>query len=328
MPRWNTISVSGYHIREAGATAVQELAFTLADAIAYADHAVARGLGFDEFAPQVSFFFAIHNDFLEEIAKLRAARRLWSGIAKERYGSSNEKSMKLRVHAQTAGSTLTAQFPDANAVRVTLQCVAAVLGGAQSIHTNSRDEALAIPHNDAVRLALRTQQIVAFESGLASTTDPVGGSYAVEALTDELERRTRAELERIEAMGGMLSAIESGFVQREIQESAYRYQRAIESGERGVVGVNRYVADDPVEVPIHHIDPAAESSQVSQLVRRRRERDGVGVAGALERLRHDARSGANLMPAIVDAVRRDASVGEISDALKSVFGEYREAVTV
>jgi methylmalonyl-CoA mutase N-terminal domain/subunit len=329
MPRWNTISISGYHIREAGATAVQELAFTLGNGIAYVRNALSRGLRFDDFAPRLSFFFAVHNDFLEEIAKFRAARRIWAKIARDQFGAGDSRSMLLRVHAQTAGSTLTAQFPDANAVRVTLQCVATVLDGAQSIHTNSRDEALAIPHDDAVLLALRTQQIIAYESGIASTADPVGGSFAIESLTDELEERATEYLNRIDAMGGMPGAVECGFVQREIQDAAYAYQRSIERGERGVVGVNRYVSEAEVQkVPLHRVDGEAESRQVSRLRRARETRDGATVSEALRVLEHQAASGTNLMPAIVEAVRAEASIGEISDTLRGVFGEYRASVAV
>lgn len=332
MPRWNTISISGYHIREAGATAIQELAFTLGNAIAYTENALARGLDFDDFAPRLSFFFAVHNDFLEEIAKFRAARRMWARIARQRFGSTQPRSMALRFHAQTAGSTLTAQFPDSNAVRVTIQALAAILGGAQSIHTNSKDEALAIPHDQAVRLALRTQQILAYESGVGAIDDPTGGSYAIETLTDRLEERALEYLDRIDLMGGMRSAIEGGFVQREIQESAYRYQRSIETGERTVVGVNKYhsISGGPEDKPplLHRTDPAIESRQIESLGRVREQRDDSSVRSALEILSSVAGGNDNLMPAIVDAVRREASVGEISDTLRAVFGEYREAVTV
>ena len=332
MPRWNTISISGYHIREAGATAVQELAFTLGNAIAYAENAVARGLAFDDFAPRLSFFFAVHNDFLEEIAKFRAARRLWAHIARDRFKASNERSMAMRFHAQTAGSTLTAQFPDANAVRVTIQAAAAILGGAQSIHTNSRDEALAIPHDEAVRLALRTQQIIAHESGIAASADPAGGSFAIETLTGQLEQRAIEYLERIDSMGGMLAAVASGFVQREIQEAAYSYQRSIETGERSIVGVNKYRAggsDSHIPAPpIHRTDRSVASKQIESFSRVRGRRSEAKVQDALETLESLARDDGNLMPAIVEAVRCDASVGEISNTLRAVFGEYQEAVTV
>lgn len=332
LPRWNSISISGYHMREAGATAVQELAYTLGDAVAYAEQALGRGMAFDDFAKRLSFFFAVHNEFLEEVAKFRAARRIWARIAKDRFGARDERSMQLRFHAQTAGSTLTAQFPDANAVRVTLQAVAAVLGGAQSVHTNSRDEALSIPHDEAVRLALRTQQIIAYESGIASVADPAGGAFAVESLTDMFEQRTLEQMERIESLGGMLAAIDSGFVQREIQASAYSYQRSIETGDRTVVGVNKYpeAAEGrmPPKVPIHRGDPDVAARQVQRLAGVRGKRDARSVLDTLETLEREARGGDNLMPVIVEAVRRSASVGEISQTLRGVFGEYRESVTV
>ncbi len=331
MPRWNSISISGYHMREAGATAAEELAFTLGDAIAYSESALHRGLAFDDFAPRLSFFFAVHNNFLEEIAKFRAARRLWARIARERFGARDKRSMQLRFHAQTAGSTLTAQFPDANAVRVTLQAVAAVLGGAQSIHTNSRDEALAIPHDEAVRLALRTQQIIAYESGIAASADPVGGSFAIETLTNRMEERACEYLERIDLLGGMPAAVETGFVQKEIQDSAYAFQRAIETGERSVVGVNKYEAAPGGQgfprIPIHRLDPGIAAGQIERLAEARTRRDTSAVRKALDRLESAAGRNDNLMPPIVTAVRSCASVGEISDSLRSVFGEYSESVT-
>ena len=331
MPRWNSISISGYHMREAGATAAEELAFTLGDAIAYSESALHRGLAFDDFAPRLSFFFAVHNNFLEEIAKFRAARRLWARIARERFGARDKRSMQLRFHAQTAGSTLTAQFPDANAVRVTLQAVAAVLGGAQSIHTNSRDEALAIPHDEAVRLALRTQQIIAYESGIAASADPVGGSFAIETLTNRMEERACEYLERIDLLGGMPAAVETGFVQKEIQDSAYAFQRAIETGERSVVGVNKYEAAPGGQgfprIPIHRLDPGIAAGQIERLAEVRTRRDTSAVRKALDRLESAAGRNDNLMPPIVAAVRSCASVGEISDSLRSVFGEYSESVT-
>ncbi len=332
LPRWMAVSVSGYHMREAGATAVQELAFTIADAIAYGESAVSRGLDFDEFAPQFSFFFAVHNDLLEEIAKFRAARRIWARLARERFGARDARSMQLRFHAQTAGSTLTAQFPDANVVRVALQAVAAVLGGAQSVHTNSKDEALAIPSDEAARLALRTQQIIAFESGIAATADPAGGSFAVEALTDRLEALTLEYLERVESLGGMVEAVETGFAQKEIQEAAYAYQRSIENGERGVVGVNRYASsadgDAAHRISIHRLDPAVAARQIDRLSTARAGRDAAAVGRSLAGLESAARQESNLMPSIVEAVRMRASVGEIADALRNVFGEHREAVTI
>ncbi len=328
VPNWNTISISGYHIREAGSTAVQELAFTLGNAIAYVEAALARGMDIDTFAPRLSFFFNAHSDFLEEIAKFRAARRLWARLARERFGARNERSQAMRFHAQTAGSSLTAQLPDANIVRVTLQALAAVLGGAQSVHTNSKDEALALPREDAARLALRTQQLIAHESGVANTVDPVGGSYALEALTDRLERDTLAYLEKIDSLGGMLSAIESGFVQKEIQEAAYRYQRAVEAGERIIIGVNRYESTDEERIPIHRIDPELEQNQVERLGDLRNKRDSDAAVRAIEKLEEAARGDGNLMPSILEAVQARATVGEISDGFRRVFGEYREAVTV
>ncbi len=328
VPNWNTISISGYHIREAGSTAVQELAFTLGNAIAYVEAALGRGMDIDSFAPRLSFFFNAHNDFLEEIAKFRAARRLWARIARDRFGAKDERSMTLRFHAQTAGSTLTAQFPDANVVRVTLQAMAAVLGGAQSVHTNSKDEALALPREDTARLALRTQQIIANESGVRNTVDPVGGSFAIEALTDRIETETLDYLGKIDAIGGMLTAIEEGFVQREIQEAAYQFQRAVENEERVIVGVNRYRSDEEERIPIHSIDPALEPAQMEKLNRVRQRRDAAAVARALAELRAAAEGEANMMPLILAAVGAYASVGEISDTLRAVFGEYREAVTI
>ena len=327
-PKWNTISISGYHIREAGSTAVQELAFTLGDAIAYVEAALARGMDIDTFAPRLSFFFNAHSDFLEEIAKFRAARRLWAQIARERFGARDERSHAMRFHAQTAGSSLTAQLPDANIVRVTLQALAAVLGGAQSVHTNSKDEALALPREDAARLALRTQQLIAHESGVVNTVDPVGGSYALEALTDRIERDTLAYLEKIDSLGGMLAAIESGFVQKEIQEAAYRYQRAIEAGERVIVGVNRYQSADEELIPIHRVDPVLEHDQVERLGALRSRRDSDAAGQAIEKLEEAARGDRNLMPFILEAVQAQATVGEISDGFRRVFGEYREAVTI
>ena len=328
VPKWNTISISGYHIREAGSTAVQELAFTLGNAIAYVEAALARGMDIDTFAPRLSFFFNAHSDFLEEIAKFRAARRLWARIARERFGARDERAQAMRFHAQTAGSSLTAQFPDANIVRVTLQALAAVLGGAQSIHTNSKDEALALPREDAARLALRTQQLIAIESGVANTVDPVGGSYALEALTDRLERDTLSYLEKVDSLGGMLAAIESGFVQKEIQEAAYRYQRAVEAGERIIVGVNRYESADEVGIPIHRVDPVLEHDQVERLGALRSRRDSDAAGQAIEKLEEAAWGDRNLMPFILEAVQARATVGEISDGFRRVFGQYRERVTV
>jgi methylmalonyl-CoA mutase N-terminal domain/subunit len=328
LPRWNTISISGYHMREAGATAAQELAFTLADAIAYAEAAVARGLDVDEFAGRLSFFFAAWSDLFEEVAKFRAARRMWARIMRDRFGASNKRSMMCRFHVQTAGSSLTAQSIDNNVVRTTIQALAAVLGGAQSLHTNSRDEALALPTAEAARLALRTQQIIAFESGVASTPDPLAGSYLVETLTDELEGMAQTYLDQIDAMGGTLAAIEAGFQQREIQEAAYRTQREIELGEQIVVGVNRYTDESTATPPLLRVDPEAERRQVERLHRVRAERDEAAWAAAMARLDASAREDQNLMPALIEAVGAYATVGEISDRLRAVWGVHRELVTV
>jgi len=326
LPSWNTISVSGYHIREAGSTAVQELAFTFANATAYCEAAIASGLEFDTFAPRLSFFFNTHNDFLEEVAKFRAARRIWARLARERFHAGNPRSMMLRFHAQTAGSTLTAQQPDNNIVRVTLQALAAVLGGAQSLHSNSKDEALALPTAEAARLALRTQQIIAWESGVANTVDPVGGSVAIESATDEIERQTFEYLSKIAALGGMLPAIECGWVQTQIQESAFVYQRAIEKGERVVVGVNQFRSCDDEDIPLHSNDPELERTQIQQLTETRKHRDPQAVAECLRALETAATGTDNLMPHIVRAVSAYMSVGEISDAFRRIHGEYREAL--
>jgi methylmalonyl-CoA mutase N-terminal domain/subunit len=325
LPNWNTISISGYHIREAGSTAVQELAFTFANAIAYSEAALEKGMPFDTFAPRLSFFFNIHNDFLEEISKFRAARRVWAKIARDRFKARDPRSKMLRFHAQTAGSTLTAQQPDNNIVRVTLQALAGVLGGAQSLHTNSKDEALTLPEANAARLALRTQQILAWESGVANTVDPVGGAWAIENLTDEIERRTLECLETIERLGGTLSVIESGWVQRQIQDSAYAYQRSIESGERVVVGVNRFQSSEDSRIPTHVHDPELESFRIAELDTLRRQRDFQAVAESLRALELAAGTDDNLMPPILAAVRSYATVGEISDAFRRIHGEYREA---
>jgi methylmalonyl-CoA mutase N-terminal domain/subunit len=328
VPNWNTISVSGYHIREAGSTGVQELAFTFANALTYVQVALDRGLDIDSFAPRISFFFDTHNNFLEEIAKFRAARRMWAKMMKERFGAQNPRSWMLRFHAQTAGSSLTAQQPDNNVVRVAIQALAALLGGAQSLHTNSKDEALAIPTEDAARLALRTQQIIAHESGIANTVDPVGGAYAIEALTDKTEDEVTQYLKKIESMGGMLEAIESGWIQGQIHESAYRYQQSIETKERIIVGVNEFRIEEEREIPIHAFDPVLEAAQIESLSRARAQRDARAVQNALDRLEDAARGTDNLMPYILDAVECYATVGEISDALRRVHGEYREAGTV
>ena len=328
LPKWNTISISGYHIREAGSTAVQEVAFTLADGIAYVQAALDAGLGVDEFAPQLSFFFNAHSDLLEEIAKYRAARRLWAAIMKERFAARDPRSLLLRFHAQTAGSSLTAQQPENNIVRVAIQALAAVLGGCQSLHTNSLDEALALPTEDAALIALRTQQIIAQETGVANTIDPVGGSYAIEHLTDEIESGAREYIARINALGGMLRAIETGFVQAEIQKAAYEYQRAVERREQIVVGVNEFVAADEREIPTLRIDPQIEAAQVARLHALRARRDTIGVQAALAELTRRAKSNENLLPAILSAVEAYATVGEISDALRRVFGEYQESVVI
>lgn len=328
VPKWNTISISGYHIREAGSTAVQEVAFTLADAIAYVQAAVDRGLDVDRIGPQLSFFFNAHNNFLEEVAKFRAARRLWARIMRDRFGAVNPKSQMLRFHTQTAGSTLTAQQPDVNVVRVTLQALAAVLGGTQSLHTNSRDEAIGLPTEASALLALRTQQVVAFESGVADTADPLAGSYAIESLTEQIERGAAEYIRKIDDMGGTLAAIESGFIQREIQDSAYDAQLAVERDEAVVVGVNRFTVESEPPRQAQSIDPAMEAAQVERLRAVRASRDADACEHALSAIEAAARSSENLMPRILTAVEAYASVGEISDRLRGVFGEYEEAVTV
>ncbi len=326
LPNWNPISISGYHIREAGSTAVQEVAFTLADAIAYVEAAIKAGLDPNVFGKRLSFFFAAHNDFLEEIAKFRAARRLWARIMKERFGVTNESAMRLRFHTQTGGSTLTAQQPMNNIVRVTIQALAAVLGGTQSLHTNSYDEALALPTEESVRIALRTQQIIAYESGVGDTVDPLAGSYAIEAMTNEIEERAKEYIDKIDALGGMVKAIESGYVQREINESAYRYQLAVESGEKIIVGVNKFQIEEDFPIDnILKVDPEDEERQKARLRKLKEERDNEKVKRALERVRKAAEGDENLMPPIIDAVRVYATVGEISDVLREVFGEYTEA---
>ena len=327
-PQWNTISISGYHIREAGSTAVQEVAFTLANAIAYAEAARARGLDVDDFAPRISFFLNSHNGMLQEAAKFRAARRLWARLMRERFQARNPRSWMFRFHTQTGGSTLTAQQPDVNLIRVTIQALSAALGGTQSLHTNSRDEALALPTEASALLALRTQQIIAAESGVTNTVDPLGGSYYIEKLTDEVERGAQEYLRKIETLGGMLRAIETGYVQREIQESAYRYQQAVESGEKVVVGVNRYQDDRAPSPPILRIDPEVERRQVERLRRLRARRDQPKVRSALGEVEAAARSDQNLILPILEAVKAYATVGEISDAMRRVFGEYRESVVI
>ncbi|MDT5159532.1 MAG: methylmalonyl-CoA mutase, N-terminal domain [Acidobacteriota bacterium] len=328
VPNWNTISISGYHIREAGSTAVQEVAFTLADAIAYVEAALAVGLKIDEFAPRLSFFFNAHNNLLEEVSKFRAARRLWARLMRERFHARDPRSQMLRFHTQTAGSTLQAQQPEVNVVRTTIQALAAVLGGTQSLHTNAMDEALALPTEQSARLALRTQQVVAHESGVADTVDPLAGSYAVEQLTSEIERRALDYIERIDAMGGMLHAIEIGYVQREIQEAAYQYQRAVETEDAVVVGVNRFRAEDETQMTTLRIDPAIERAQVERLHALRERRDNERTEVALTLLDDAARSTENLLPRILTCVEAHATVGEISHRLRRIWGEYREAVTV
>jgi methylmalonyl-CoA mutase N-terminal domain/subunit len=328
MPKWNTISISGYHMREAGCDAAQEIAFTLGDGIAYVEAAIRAGLDVDTFGRQLSFFFNGHNDLVEEVAKFRAARRLWESIMRERFGAKTKEARALRFHVQTAGSTLQAQQPLVNAVRTTLQALAAVLGGCQSLHTNSFDEALSLPTEQAATLALRTQQVIAYESGVADLVDALGGSYAVEAATDRLERAARDYLEKIDALGGMVAAIEQGYVQREIQDAAYRYQMQVERGERVIVGVNKFRAAHEEPVPILKVDPRVEAEQVERLRALRSRRDAGAVARGLEQVDRAARDGTNLMPPILEAVRAYATVGEIADVLRTVFGEYQEVLTL
>ena len=328
IPNWNAISISGYHIREAGSTEVQEVAFTLANAIAYVEAAIRAGLQVDEFAPQLSFFFNAHNEFLMQMAKFRAARRLWARTMRDRFGARDPRSMMLRFHAQTAGSALTAQQPENNIARVALQCLAAVLGGCQSLHANALDEALALPTEEAALLALRTQQIIAHETGVANTIDPVAGSYAIEKLTNEIESAAQDYIAKIDAMGGMLRAIEAGYVQQEIQKSAYEYQRAVERGEQVVVGVNRFQTDHERPIPTLQIDPEIERTQIARLQALRARRDAAKSRAALDEIERRARSNENLMPAILAAVEAYATVGEISDALRRAFGEYRESVVI
>ena len=324
MPKWNTISISGYHIREAGATAVQELAFTIADGLAYVDAALKRGLKIDEFAPRLSFFFDVHNDFFEEIAKFRAGRRLWAKLMRERYGAKDPRSWMMRCHAQTAGVSLTAQQPENNIVRTTIQALAAVLGGTNSLHTNSLDEALALPTEKAVLIALRTQQIIANESGVVNTVDPIGGSYFIEALTDQTERAAIDYINRIDELGGVLACILNGFFQREIAESAYRYQQEIDQHKRTIVGVNNYTMDEEIKVPTLYIDRVAEGKHLERLNRIRQERDQAAVKKALDNLRRVAQGTENTMPAIIEAVRVYATLGEIMDVFREAFGEYME----
>jgi methylmalonyl-CoA mutase, N-terminal domain len=328
LPRWNTISISGYHMREAGATAAQELAFTLADAIAYVEAAVERGLEIDAFADRLSFFFAAWSELFEEVAKFRAARRMWARIVKDRFGATDPRSMACRYHVQTAGSSLTAQSVDNNVVRTTVQALAAVLGGAQSLHTNSRDEALALPTEESARLALRTQQILAYESGVTETPDPLAGSYYVESLTDSLEKAANEYLAEIDRLGGTLAAIETGYQQRQIQESSYQVQRAIENGTKVVVGVNKFRDESKSTPNLQRIDPEAEKRQVARVQKVRAERDPRAWEASMRRLEECARGSENVMPAMIEAVKAYATVGEVCDLLREIWGEYRETITV
>ena len=324
VPRWNTISISGYHMREAGSTAVQEVAFTLANGLAYVEAALARGLAIDDFAPRISFFFNAHNNFLEEVAKFRAARRLWAELVRERFAPRDPRSCWLRFHTQTAGSTLTAQQPQNNVVRVAIQALAAVCGGTQSLHTNALDEALGLPTEETARLALRTQQVIAAESGVADVADPLGGSYVIEAWTDEIARKARAYIERIEEMGGALAGLERGFQQKEFADAAYAWHRAVEEGREQVVGVNVHTAEKESPTEVLAIDPAAERAQVERLQALRARRDAARSRAAVAALATAAGEDRNLLPPILDCVRADVTLGEISDALRAVYGEYRE----
>jgi methylmalonyl-CoA mutase N-terminal domain/subunit len=328
LPKWNTISISGYHIREAGSTAAQELAFTLADGLEYVRWAIARGLDIDEFAPRLSFFFNAHNDFFEEIAKYRAARRIWAREMQETFGAKQQRSWVMRFHTQTAGATLTAQQPEVNIVRVAIQALAAVLGGTQSLHTNSMDEALALPSEKAVNIALRTQQVIAHETGVVNTIDPLGGSFYLEWLTNEMEQRAYAMFKEIDSFGGVIKAIEAGYFQREIAESAFRYQREIDRQERIIVGVNEYTVDAPLTIPILEFDPDGERRQIARLQELRRTRDNERVGITLNALREAAKGTPNLMPFILDAVKAYATLQEITDLLRQVFGVYQEPVIV
>jgi methylmalonyl-CoA mutase N-terminal domain/subunit len=322
LPSWNTISISGYHIREAGSTAVQELAFTLANGIAYCEAAVAAGLSPDEFGARLSFFFNAHNHFFQEVAKFRAARRLWAEIMRDRFGATNPRAQALRFHAQTGGSTLTAQQPENNVVRVAVQALSAACGGAQSIHTNSFDEALALPTERAVRIALRTQQLLAHEAGATDTADPLGGAYFIESLTDELEARARELIERVDELGGAVAAVEQGFVQREIDEAAFAYAQQVESGERVIVGVNRYEEHEPEPIELHRLDPEAERRQLDRTARVRAERDTSEAEAALARVRETASGAENLLPVLRDALRARCTIGEICNVLREEFGMY------
>ncbi|MDH5391471.1 MAG: methylmalonyl-CoA mutase family protein, partial [Candidatus Bathyarchaeota archaeon] len=329
LPKWNPVSISGYHIREAGSNAVQELAFTLADGMAYVESALERGLKVDDFAPRLSFFFAAHNNFFEEIAKFRAARRLWAKIMKERFKAKDSRSLWMRMHVQTSGCTLTAQQPVNNVVRVALQSLAAVLGGTQSLHTNSLDETLALPSEEAVTVALRTQQIIAHESGVADTVDPLAGSYCIEALTNEMEERAMDYINKIDDMGGVIPAIENGFLQKEIADSAYKYQQEIDNKERTLVGVNDYtIEEDWVPLKILRIPPGVEAEQLARLQKVKRERNNARVRQVLDKLYDAADRDENLMPTIIEAVKDYATLGEITSVLRSVFGEYRELIVI
>ena len=328
VPEWNTISISGYHMREAGCTAVQEIAFTLANGTTYVHAAIDAGLSVDTFAPRLSFFFNCHNNFLEEVAKFRAARRMWARIMRERFTAKNPRSWMLRFHAQTAGSTLTAQQPENNIARTALQALAAVLGGTQSLHTNSYDEALSLPTENSARIALRTQQIVAYETGVPNTVDPLAGSYYIESLTNELEAAAQAYLDKIDALGGMLKAVERGFVQAEIQNAAYDFQQSVDRLEAVVVGVNRFESEQDSAVPLQRIDEALERKQIERVRALRGRRDEGAWSAAIQHVEDAARSGANLMPAIIHAVENYCTVGEVSDVLRRVFGEYQETVVV
>jgi methylmalonyl-CoA mutase N-terminal domain/subunit len=328
VPEWNTISISGYHMREAGCTAVQEVAFTLANGISYVQAAIDAGLGVDDFAPRLSFFFNAHSNFLEEVAKFRAARRMWARIMRDHFGARNPKSLMLRFHTQTAGSTLTAQQPENNIVRTALQAMAAVLGGTQSLHTNSFDEALALPTEQSARIALRTQQIIAYESGAAQTVDPLAGSYYIESLTNQIETQAREYLDKIDAMGGTLKAIERGFIQQEIQNAAYEYQQAVDRTEAIVVGVNAFEQEKEKPIPLLHMDESLERKQVERLRAVRAKRDPAKWQAALKKVEDAARGTGNLMPPIVEAVEANATVGEISDAMRHVYGEYQETVVI
>ncbi|HAI22070.1 MAG TPA: methylmalonyl-CoA mutase [Clostridiales bacterium UBA8153] len=324
LPQWNTISISGYHIREAGSTAIQEVAFTLANAVSYVRAATAKGLDVNKFGPRLSFFFSSHTDFFEEVAKFRAARRLWARLMREELGATNPRAWTLRFHTQTAGSTLTAQQPDNNVVRVTLQALAAVLGGTQSLHTNARDEALSLPSEASARLALRTQQIIACESGVTASIDPLGGAYWVEELTDAIEAQAREYIQRIETMGGAPAAIEVGYMQREIQESAYAYQRSLEAGDRKLVGINAFATPEEPPADLWQVEAGVEARQRARLERRRRERDTARVERCLEEVRRAAAGRDNLVPRFLEAVKAQATLGELCDVLRSVFGEYRQ----